>query len=168
MQNLRQIDFAYLIWAQDHGGRFPMTVSTNEGGSREFEAGNGLFRHFQVVLNQLSDPKLLVCPLDVRRQAVDFASLSNGNISYFLGLDATTSLTNMFLVGDRNLVTNGEDAVPGPVIITTNEAVGWSAKMHNGRGQIAFVDGSVKSTPNSNLQTALRRTGTNINRLAVP
>jgi prepilin-type processing-associated H-X9-DG protein len=106
--------------------------------------------------------------MDELKPTTNFAELNDNNVSYFLGLDVDLSLNNMFLAGDRNLVTNGVAVAPGPVVIRTNDTVGWSATMHNGRGQIGLVDGSVRSITNESLQTLLSQTGTNVTRLAVP
>ncbi|HXC97873.1 MAG TPA: H-X9-DG-CTERM domain-containing protein [Verrucomicrobiae bacterium] len=129
--------------------------------------------------NELASPKILLCPYDDRQLAPaivlanggtvsDFANLSNSNISYFIELDADETSPAMLLSGDRNLVTNGADVVPGLVVLGTNSAMGWSAKMHNGKGNILLADGSVQRTTPSSLQTLLSNTGTNMNRLAVP
>jgi D-aminopeptidase len=98
----------------------------------------------------------------------DFANLSNSNLSYFVGLNADETFPTMILSGDRNLVTNGTDVVPGLVIVTTQTTVGWSAKMHNLAGNFGLADGSVQQGTGAGLQTYFSRTGTNINRLAVP
>jgi prepilin-type processing-associated H-X9-DG protein len=96
------------------------------------------------------------------------AAFNNGTVSYFVGLDADETRPNMLLGGDRNLLMNGVEVVPGMAVFGTKTAPGWSAKMHNGKGNILFADGSVQRTTPSSLQTFLINTGTNVNRLAVP
>ena len=88
--HLKGIGLAFRMWSNDHNDEFPMRVSTNEGGSREFSSTTEVFRHFQALSNELNSPKLLVCPLDSeRRCAQDFKTgLANRNLSYFLCLDA--------------------------------------------------------------------------------
>jgi prepilin-type processing-associated H-X9-DG protein len=63
---------------------------------------------------------------------------------------------------------NGRDVVPGLVTIGTNDAVGWSAKMHNLTGNFGLADGSVQRGSSGTFRTFLSRTGTNVTRLAVP
>ncbi len=169
-KNLMLIGLSFRTWAIDNGDNFPypMRVSTNDEGSREFGAGGNMFKHFQVMSNELNNPRVLTCPADNRAWAADFASLNNSNLSYFVGLDADETSPYMILSGDRNLVTNGVDVVPGAVVITTNTTVGWSAKMHNGEGNFGLADGSVQQGTSAGLQTYFGRTGTNVNRLAVP
>jgi prepilin-type processing-associated H-X9-DG protein/prepilin-type N-terminal cleavage/methylation domain-containing protein len=165
---LKQIGIAFRTWEGDYGNKYPMSVPTNKGGSMEFGAGNEMFMSFQVMSNELANPQLLICPTDGRDLIQDFTKLSNSNISYFVGLDADETRPAMFLGGDRNLVTNGLDTVPGLVVLGTNTQMGWSSKMHNGLGNILFADGSVRRISSADLQTFLSNTGTNVTRLAVP
>ena len=87
--NLKQIGLAFRTWAIDNDGQFPFNVSTNAGGTREFCAmgsdgfdGNAV-QHFQVMSNELSTPRILVCPKDPsRKPAVGFASLEASNVTY--------------------------------------------------------------------------------------
>src|SRR5664279_412414 len=82
VNNLKQIGLAFRTWAIDNDGQFPFNVSTNAGGTREFCAmgsdgfdGNTV-QHFQVMSNELSTPRILVCPKDrSRKPAIGFASL---------------------------------------------------------------------------------------------
>ena len=55
----------------------------------EFNTGADTFRHFQVMSNELSTPKILVCPADTRVAAANFVRLKNQNVSYFVGLEAS-------------------------------------------------------------------------------
>ncbi len=166
--NLKYLNISIYTWKGDHNEIFPMRVSITNGGSMEWLAGSNMFKHFQVMSNELDNPAGLHCPADDRQPAKDFATLRNDNISYFVGLDADETRPGMLLDGDRNLVTNGVDVVPGLVVITTNTTVGFSAKMHNGKGNFGLADGSVQQGTGAGLQTYFGRTGTNVNRLAVP
>ena len=89
--NMKLIALSFRIWASDHQERFPFNVSTNEGGTLEFCAlGNDGFDpnaalHFQVLSNELSTPRILVCPADSsKRPAIDFRKLRPANVSYLL------------------------------------------------------------------------------------
>jgi prepilin-type processing-associated H-X9-DG protein/prepilin-type N-terminal cleavage/methylation domain-containing protein len=161
--NLKQIGIAFRTWDGDYSNEYPMSVSTSQGGSMECLAGSNMFKHFQVMSNELNNPKILLCPSDDRDLPAnyDFANLRNNNLSYFVGLDADESRPTVWLAGDRNLVTNGVDAVPGLVVIGTNDSIGWSSKMHNGKGNILFADGSVYP---AELKPNFQNTGTNARR----
>jgi prepilin-type N-terminal cleavage/methylation domain-containing protein len=169
VNNLKNVGLAFRIFASDNQDRYPMEVSTNEVGSLELVQTETPFRHFAALSNELSTPKILVCPADKKRKAVtNFLSMRQVNLSYFVGLDATTGLTNAFLSGDRNLTTNGRPVKPGLVDLTTNIVVGWTAEIHNLEGNIALGDGSVQQFSSARLAPALRGTGLVTNRLAVP
>ncbi|HXC97872.1 MAG TPA: type II secretion system protein [Verrucomicrobiae bacterium] len=166
--NLKQIGIAYRTWDGDYGNKYPMSVPTNKGGSMEFGTGSGMFRHFQVMSNELNDPKVLICPADDRKWAADFAHLNNNNLSFFVGLDTDETRPAMILSGDRNLITNHVDVVPGLIVLGTNAAVEWSTKMHNQSGNFGLADGSVQKGSSGTFRIFISRTGTNVNRLAVP
>src|SRR5205814_1016776 len=89
VNNLKQIGLAARIFATDNGERFPMEVPVKEGGSKEFVQFGLVLPHFLVISNELSTPKLLVCPRDKRQEAANFNELRGENISYFVGLDAS-------------------------------------------------------------------------------
>jgi hypothetical protein len=168
--NLKQIGDAFRTWADDHDDEYPMSVSITNGGSMEWRAGGNMLKHFQVMSNELNNPKVLLCPSDDRGlpRDDDFADLSNENISYYVGLDADAMFPTLWLAGDRNLVTNGEDVVPGLADITTSMTAGWSAKMHDGEGNLLLADGSVQQVASRELKGFAQRSGTNLIRLAVP
>jgi prepilin-type processing-associated H-X9-DG protein len=166
--NLKQIGLSFRIFANDHSGTFPMGVSTNKGGSLEYLAANEMFRHFQVMSNELSTPVILICPTDARKAVKSFSVLSNTNISYFVGADANDKFPQSLLAGDRNLMTNGVPVGSGLLTLTTNVTVGWTAAMHNGRGNAALGDGSVTGFTPASLQEQVIHSDLESNRLLIP
>src|SRR5208283_3833238 len=89
INNMKQIGLSFQAWAADHDGNYPFNVSTNQGGTLEWcrRGADGFDRnaafHFQVMSNELSTPKLLVCPDDSKRHpALNFESLRPENVSY--------------------------------------------------------------------------------------
>lgn len=89
VNNLKQIGLAFMVWAVDNQDRFPFQVSTNKGGTLErcSRAGDGsdgaAYFHFQVMSNELTTPKLLVCPADAgKKAALNFLTLETANVSY--------------------------------------------------------------------------------------
>jgi prepilin-type N-terminal cleavage/methylation domain-containing protein len=131
--NLKNVGLAFRVFATDNNDQFPMMVSALSGGSQEFVAnGQFVFRHFQVMSNELSTPKITICPSDtlspelhtnfgylvlnganpnmvVAPKAGNFGN--NSAISYFVGVDAQETYPSMILAGDRN-ITNG----PTPLV----------------------------------------------------
>jgi prepilin-type N-terminal cleavage/methylation domain-containing protein len=167
--NLKQIGVSMAVWEVDHGNRFPMQVSTNEGGTRELVGVSETFRHFQVMSNELGSPVILVCPSDKERKAAtNFTSdINDTRISYFLGVDATQTNVNMFLAGDRN-ITNGLPTVHRILTLTTNRPAGWTEKIHVNSGNIVLSDFSGQQLNTPGLRTSLEATGVPTNRLAMP
>jgi len=168
VNNLKQVGLAFRIWSGDNGDLYPMRVSTNKQGSLEFVAGGNAFRHFQCMSNELSNPKILTCPSDDRAQAPNFIDFSNDNVSYFVGVDADETMPQMLISGDRNLLVNDAPVQTGLVSIKSTDKLAWTQEIHQGQGNVGLADGSVQQYTSSGLQQALRHTGTNVTRLAVP
>ena len=89
--NLKQVGLAFRTWEIDHDDRFPFNVPSQQGGTLEFCARGAdgsdanAWRHFQVLSNELSNPKILVCPTDSSKQAAsDFIDFGPGNVSYLI------------------------------------------------------------------------------------
>ena len=91
VNNLKQIGVAFRTRAIDNDGQFPFNASTNADGTKEFCAvGSDGFDtnaalHFQVMSNELSTTRILVCPEDwSRKPARRFQNLQADNVSYRL------------------------------------------------------------------------------------
>lgn len=166
--NLKQVGLAYRTWAGDYSDKYPMSISTNKEGTMEWGAGSNMFRHYQRMSNELNNPKILICPADNRKRANDFAHINNQNLSYSVGLDADETFPAMPISGDRNLITNGKAAGPGLAIIGTNDVMSFSKAIHNVCGNVGLADGSVQQVTGSGLQQLFQKSGTNVNRLAIP
>jgi competence protein ComGC len=170
VNNLKQIGLAFKLWANDHQEKLPMQVSVTNGGTMELVDSGKTFLHFAAISNELSDPKILVCPADpTRKPATNFSSgLNNAKISYFVGIDAQpTLLSQMFLSGDFN-ITNGRRAIRGILELTTNEITEWTDALHHRQGNVGLADGSVQQFSSTKLRQALEFTGVATNRLAMP
>jgi prepilin-type processing-associated H-X9-DG protein len=162
--NLKQIGLSFRVWAIDNNDRLPMQVSTNDGGTSEFVNGPNAFRHFAAMSNELSTPKVLLCPSDKQRTwATNFTSdLANAKISYFVGVDCSGTNQDWFLSGDRNL-TNDLAPVGGMQIFPPQTSARWTAELHQKKGNLLFADGSVLYLSNSSFKTPNA-----INRLSIP
>jgi hypothetical protein len=168
VSNLKQFGLAFRIWSGDNTNLYPMSLSTNFGGTKEYLITGETFRHFQVMSNELSTPVILVCPSDRRQPAKDFAfGFGNVNLSYFVGVDATESNPQTLLSGDYN-ITGGTKLPSGLLELTTHQPGEWSSGLHYLVGNIALADGSVQQVSTAGLQQALQNTGLATNRLAMP
>jgi prepilin-type processing-associated H-X9-DG protein len=165
--NLKGVGLAYRVWEGDHTNLYPMQVSSTNGGTMEFITGTNAWRHFQVMSNELSTPKVLICPADDRSSATNFGCLNNSNLSYFVGIDANETNPQLILSGDRN-ITNGTLVKNGVLDLTTNKAAGWTAELHNGVGNIGLADGSVQQVNILGLRNTVAYTGLATNRLQMP
>jgi prepilin-type N-terminal cleavage/methylation domain-containing protein/prepilin-type processing-associated H-X9-DG protein len=150
LNNLKQIGTASHLFANDHGDKFPVEISTNQGGSLEYNRSvanrAGLFsfsfRNFQVLSNELGTPKILVCRSDKRPVATNFTTLRDENVSYFTGLNADPGKPNSVLAGDWNL-TNGVTR-PATSTVVTEFNFTWTKQVHEERGNVLFADGRVE------------------------
>jgi prepilin-type processing-associated H-X9-DG protein len=170
VSNLKQIGTSFKVWAADDYGQYPMQVSITNGGTMELVPKGNIFPIFQVMSNELNSPIVLVCPADTQRSpAASFTNgFNEGNVSYFVSLDASDSMPQMFVSGDRNLSTNGVAVRPGILTLTKNQTLGWTEEIHKGAGNILMADGSVPTFNSQMLKEALRKTGVATNRLAMP
>jgi len=108
VNNLKQIGMAYNVWAADHGGLYPASVSTNDGGALELSGTASRSRliqdpvpQFMVLSNELATPRILVCPRDGSKSAAtSFELLTHANVSYLVSgyAGVETNLTERFIV----------------------------------------------------------------------
>jgi prepilin-type processing-associated H-X9-DG protein len=150
--NLKQIGVAFNSWKVNHSGQYPMTVLNSGGGppvggstlssqansSATANAAPYLYAVFGVMRNELSTPKILICPSDERIAHSNFtmhltttttpqqcqgstqnsvndydpAYFNNFKLSYFLGVNAQDSGPQMLLAGDRNIWGNNLGTQP--------------------------------------------------------
>jgi type II secretory pathway pseudopilin PulG len=169
VNNLKQSGLAFKIWEGDNGDKYPMDVPVAKGGTMEFTTGSDTFRHFQVMSNELSTPRILVCSADTRVAANSFVRLNNQNVSYFVGLEAKDEFPQRFLDGDRNLTADNEPE-NGILKLVPGQRVGWTQDIHGNQGNLGLSDGSVQQYSNSGLRDALQNSGdpTNTWRIALP
>ena len=163
--NLKEIGLASHLFANDHGGKFSMQVSTNDGGSLEYvAAGMQLqtrfyfsFEHFLPLSGALSTPRLLACPADLERwSATNFSRFNNWNLSYAIGVDADPNAPNSVLAADRNFPScNLPTCTPNPTIglIPFTTGARWGIGLHNRKGNVLFSDGHVEESHDSILSS---------------
>jgi prepilin-type N-terminal cleavage/methylation domain-containing protein len=186
--NLKNVGLAFRIFATDNGDLYPMGVSTNAGGSQEYVGvalQAAIFRHLGAMSNELSTPKIVLCPSDSGRvEANSWSELAktpqvpfknNKNISYFVGFDADETRPQMLLSGDRN-ITNATPAVKfGTSVVaslgtnhTTTIGAGYDNNVHQNQGNAVLSDGSVQGLTSSRLREQLRNSDDQKNTLGIP
>lgn len=188
VNNLKQVGLSFRIYANDNGDVYPMSVPANLGGAadavvpRPGADGVLLFRIFQVLSNELSVPKTVMCPSDTRTAATNWAGVNQGGdfssdkLSYAVGIDAQDTRPNMLLATDRNL---GDSQNTGPAIataqyiglrrVTTNPVfVAWTDRLHQKNGNIGLADGSVQQVTRALLGQQLKNSGDGDNYILFP
>jgi prepilin-type processing-associated H-X9-DG protein len=178
--NLKQIGIAFRVWALDNRDQYPMRVSVPKGGTMELAERGIVFPSFLVMSNELSTPKILVCPDDPaseKRMATTFSYsspaqpnvlfASDKNVSYFVGVDAENTQPSMLLTGDSNLGLQGGRLMSGLQSFWTNSPICWLEPRHGKWGNIGMADGSVQQASTKELRKALSESGVT-NRLAIP
>jgi len=145
VNNLKQIGLAYRIWEGDNGDKLPMRVPAAKGGAMEPALRGNVAPIFQVMSNELSTPKVLLCPVDASRVAAGnfSAGFDNSHVSYLVGLDADDAHPSTLLSGDSNLAMDGKPVKSGLMTITQDHSVTWTSDRHVNKGNLGFADGSV-------------------------
>jgi hypothetical protein len=162
-----------------------MQVSTNEGGSSEWvpasatdqSKSKAIYKHFAALSNELSTPKIVVCPSDgTREEANNFALVKptgaagnnvvpfnrNKNISYFIAPGADETRPQAFLSGDRNVTNDLRKLNTADMYTalgnysTTTKALGWTKDQHQEQGDICMGDGSVQQMSTSRLKQSTK------------
>ena len=186
--NLKQIGLSFRIWANDNGDVYPMGVDNAQGGSQGARQTGPLtpatcsnYYHFLVMSNELSTPRILICPSDTGRTIgtnwIHFWNLGAANrnklVSYTVGYDALDTFPSMILSGDRNM-TNANPAYNGPIatpitpavikfgtnqISTAATGAGYDKNTHQSAGNILLGDASVQPVTGPRLREYLRNSG---------
>jgi hypothetical protein len=186
VNNLKQVGLSFRIYANDNNDLYPMRVQVDFGGASDAiipnpgATGELLYRIFQVMSNELSVPKTVVCPADTRLSATNWASPNQGGdfnstkVSYAVGIDAEDTRPNMVLASDRNLGISQSTAPAstlyvGLVRLTTNPVTtAWSDRVHQKAGNIGLSDGSVQQVTRQLLIQQLRTSGDGNNDVLFP
>jgi len=166
---MKQIGLSVRCWAIDNNDHTPMQVSVTNGGTMELAASGVVFPHFQVISNELSTPRILLCPEDKNRSyATNFTSdLTDKNLSYFLNLDAVMGDGSSLLTGDRN-ITNRASAGSHLVDMKKGTTIAWTKELHSEQGYLGFGDGRVDGFSNRGVGAGIHMPDGVTNHLAVP
>jgi prepilin-type N-terminal cleavage/methylation domain-containing protein len=139
VNNLKEVGLAFRVWEGDNNDRYPMAVSTAQGGAQEYVGqGNSINPSkglnpgmvFMVMSNEVSTPKVLYCTSDNLHSTAatnwyqadvlgstawpPAAQAAAGKISYFVNGDATESDPQMIMMGDENIGNYGNTAANNP------------------------------------------------------
>ena len=199
VSNLRQMGTAFRLWGDDNNNRYPMQYASGTSapnnnypqlimtGITTMPPASGVafgpeYKFFQAMSNELSTPKIVMCPGDSERNpgtnfTTDFTS--NIRTAYFVGKDADESNPRMFLCGDRNITTDSTGNAPNGYGFSYSAAatgftyafgtnvgsggltgnMGWTPKSHNNSGDVTLADGSAQKFSSSQLKSNLAASG---------
>jgi prepilin-type N-terminal cleavage/methylation domain-containing protein len=149
VNNLKQVGLAFRIWEGDNGDKYPMALTSVQGGAQDFigYSGNGgtpalgfvsVPYVFSCMSNELSTAKVLYCPSDsVRAIGSNFVasatgvangSFNNNNVSYFVCGDAQDAYPQMIISGDRNIgTTTAQGAAANSINETDAGTSSWTS-----------------------------------------
>jgi len=172
--NLRQIGRGFLMWASDHGDRFPFATEWQAGGALGHPLAGNTWFQFNLISAYLDSPRFLVCPADLETSKVADswgaqpngflnAEYRNNALSYFIALHGQPYSGRSILSGDRNIQASGLSScslLPGGELcqqLTPGDStVQWTNAIHGAVGHLLFADGSIHFVNSSNLQKAVR------------
>jgi prepilin-type processing-associated H-X9-DG protein len=188
VMNLRNVGIAIRTYAVDSEGVYPwQKVITVTGATNRFvlkvpdtnPVSADLIRYLWSLSNELSTPKIVMCPSEWRRPLHTNtwghlqAHPEEGHRmpSYFLGLDASEERPESILAGDRNLTdgTSGPfrwnevtektpvwNPASDPASLGFFGSLGFDKEtIHKGGGNILFVDGSAQQLSSRRLRRAV-------------
>ena len=201
VNNLKQVGLSFRIFATDNQDNYPMSVSMLQGGSSEarprtYGVNNNPsnFINFVVMSNELSTPKVLLCPSDnagpsARVNTTNWLEYWNPNTgainkgnkgtSYIIGYDAQETFPQMILSGDRNITNSTStpaltkmEANGSYVRMFTNQTAtggaGYTRDTHVSAGNLCLGDGSVQQVTTSRLREQLRNSDNTDNAIGIP
>ena len=163
--NLRQFGLANHLFANDHGGKFPTQVSTNDAGSMEYvSAGQQIpgyfyfsYRLFLPLEGSLGTPQPLYCAADLERWAsTNFNRFNNWNLSYAIGVESDPLNSSSILAADRNFpARNIPPVTPSLTIgpIPSLAGARWGKGLHENKGNVLFADNHVEESRNALLSS---------------
>lgn len=172
--NLRQIGIALQIWGNNHGDQILWNVDMVEGGTRLHPLSANTWFHFAWLSNELASPRIVFCPSDTGRPALDFTgdpavgyihpNFANRATSYFLNAHPYGRLPGEeMLAGDRNLPTQGASSTCSMLAaVSTTRACpvplsfGWTNGLHGtSAGNLLMFDSRVEQADNERLRAAI-------------
>jgi prepilin-type N-terminal cleavage/methylation domain-containing protein/prepilin-type processing-associated H-X9-DG protein len=171
----KQVGLSFRLWEGDNNDKYPMAVDNSAGGAKQsINTGGSIATApnntncsvavFQVMSNQLSTPKILLCPSDNGSTKVIGTNFNTGqfgtnNISYFVNGDAREDDPQMVLAGDNNVALNSTATRYAKAVVLSafiGTGAFTTADLHQGSGNCAMSDGSVQSVSSSGFRTLLQ------------
>ena len=155
INNLKQMSLGLKIWAHDNADKYPWNLSTNKGGSLD---SDDWMDHFRVCSNELSTPRILLCPADIQKKAATnwVSAEGDAHVSYFVGTTASEERPQTILLGDHNVIggTGGLDPQWSKFMGSSIDAA-WDKNLHVRQGNLCLADGSVQQMKTEGLRAQI-------------
>lgn len=162
--NLRIVGQALQGFVIDHGNAFPWRVDRLDGGAGGYGTAS---QQWRCLSNHLASSRLLACPAGPRQPGESFGTLTDLQVSYFIGSDSEPRQPATIVAGDWdiergtsascNFVRATVQSFDGGFGLPRSYAATWSATNHQDRGNVLTADGSVHLTDSAGLRTLLSR-----------
>jgi len=155
LNNLKQMSLGLRIWANDNADKYPWNLSMTNGGSSDSPDWTD---HFRVCSNELSTPRILLCPADIKKKAATnwISASGDAHISYFVGTTAAEERPQTILLGDHNVT--GADGGLDPQwskFLGSSIDAAWDKTLHVRKGNLTLADGSVQLTKTEALRAQI-------------
>ena len=103
VNNLKQVGLSFRLWEGDNNNKCPMSVSVTNGGAMELIADGNVAELLSSHVQQLSSPRILICPADQGHVSavISKKDFDNSHLSYFISPDADESYPQLNHVRGR-------------------------------------------------------------------
>ena len=165
VNSLKQVGTAFRLYANDYEGKYPHAVSNFATTTAVNPLGpNGValpWSWYQMAGNELSSPKILVCPSDGERNpAQSFAETPNvatvfmnqanhrnKSVSFFYGIEAREDDPNFLVTGDRNITRTAGGSDTAPAGTSISPQTGGNGVGHSFTTGQAQINNASATTP---------------------
>lgn len=155
VSNLKQIGVAFHNFANNHQGKFPMVVSTRDGGVKEVIETclccTNIYVTLAALSNELVNPKLLFCPADIsRKPPTNFTEVAIYHNSSYVAWYRSESegQSTSIIASDSNLNPDVCMLYEKNFIFEATNHLAWTAERHHLKGNALFGDGHVELLKN--------------------
>ena len=155
LNNLKQTVLGLRIWSSDNNDKYPWSLSVTNGGTLEADDWTD---HFRVMSNELSTPKILVCPADKGRVGgTNWVNLNaETDVSYFFSPQGSETQPQSILLGDQNVAGGGGGVEPHwSTFLGSSIDAAWDKNVHVRKGLLVMGDTSVQLTKTDQLRALI-------------
>jgi prepilin-type N-terminal cleavage/methylation domain-containing protein len=186
VSNLKQVGLGFRMWSNDHQERFPWQETTANGGVKANATDLTSFCAYdcyRATSNEMNSPKILSCSSDTEKARAqvfledavappaNVTAFRDGNLSYYVAMDADETRPNKVLSGDRNVLAtlagtaarhahgNLRTFADENSVINTASGVTFDGQIHLKQGNVGLSDGSVAQVAQDRMRQTFRGAG---------